>query len=60
MEKVSSCYEYGIVSGCDGNCPVLLAGDCKSFDDELLKIIKDDLLDEDIEELKKIYKYKQG
>lgn len=31
---LSDCFAYGMMSGCDENCPVLIDGKCELQDDE--------------------------
>ena len=58
MPPMSECYRYGIMWGCDGNCPVFSRGECKIDD---VDAVKNDILNTDrydnytFEELNKMY-----
>lgn len=48
------CHNYGIVSGCDMNCPVLLSGKCKEPQEMAASPGRFD--EGDIEYIKELYK----
>lgn len=54
------CFHYGSMSGCDEYCPVLLRGECRSSEDTLDMLSKNNDLDYDLwEELKDLYNYNE-
>lgn len=57
---MNDCDAYGMTFGCDGRCPVFIAGDCKCVDEDpegFRKVIKetDRFSDWEISELNDVY-----
>ena len=57
---MTECEKYGMTYGCDGRCPVFIAGDCKCVDEDpegFRKAIKetDRFSDWEISELNDVY-----
>lgn len=51
---MDSCIKYGIIKGCDKNCPVLNEKNCRNFEEVYYSTL---ILDNDIndDELRKLY-----
>lgn len=54
IKRVSSCHDYGIVHGCNEDCPVLLDGSCP-VPEEVLENLTDRFNIDEFKELKELY-----